>query len=71
MRSCAAARLCVAGFGASVSARAANDSDVLSAIPSVAAMAIELHFLNVNILNSFLESYLDLRGLQALARAFP
>jgi hypothetical protein len=43
---------------------------MLSAIPSVAAIAIEPRFVNVNILNSILESYLDLRELQALARAW-
>jgi hypothetical protein len=68
-RNRAAAKLCVAGCGASVSARAANESDALSAIPSVAAMAIELRFVSVNILNSFLELCLEWRGLQALARA--
>ncbi len=55
-RSSAAARLCVAGFGVSASARAAIDSDMLSAIPSVAAIAIELRFVSIDILNSFLES---------------
>jgi hypothetical protein len=51
----AAARLCVAGFGESVSASAGSDSDAANAIPSVAAMAAELRFVNVNILNSILE----------------
>ncbi len=66
-RSRAAARLCAAGFGSSISARAANDSDTLSAIPSVAAIAIELRFVNINILNSFFEIVLSKSGIANVA----